>query len=66
MQTFASPAPISAVLEVAAGRIQLHAADRADTVVEVRPADPAKGRDVRCAEQTRVEYARRRPADPHP
>ncbi|MGW2074464.1 DUF4097 family beta strand repeat-containing protein [Streptomyces sp. NPDC001953] len=57
MQTFASPAPISAVLEVAAGRIQFIAADRADTVVEVRPADPAKGRDVRCAEQTRVEYA---------
>ncbi|MFC9080181.1 DUF4097 family beta strand repeat-containing protein [Streptomyces sp. NPDC057062] len=57
MQTFASPAPISAVLEVAAGRIQFIAADRADTVVEVRPADPAKGRDVRSAEQTRVEYA---------
>ena len=32
-------------------------ADRADTVVEVRPSDPAKKADVTHAEQTRVEYA---------
>ncbi|MFC5663047.1 DUF4097 family beta strand repeat-containing protein [Kitasatospora misakiensis] len=56
MQKFATTAPISAVLDIAAGRVQLIAADRADATVEVRPADPAKGRDVRSAEQTTVEY----------
>ncbi|MFC0508922.1 DUF4097 family beta strand repeat-containing protein [Micromonospora costi] len=57
MQTFDTPAPISAVLAVPAGRIQFIAADRADTTVEVRPADPAKSRDTRTAEQTTVSYA---------
>ncbi|MFC1441752.1 DUF4097 family beta strand repeat-containing protein [Streptacidiphilus sp. N1-10] len=57
MQKFDTPAPVSAVLEIPAGRVQFIAADRADTTVEVRPADPAKGRDVKAAEQTTVEYA---------
>ena len=57
MQSFATPAPIAAVLNVPAGRIQFIAAERADTVVEVRPADPGKSRDVRAAEQTTVTYA---------
>ncbi|MFJ4711015.1 DUF4097 family beta strand repeat-containing protein [Streptomyces sp. NPDC088785] len=57
MQTFATPATISAVLDIPAGRIRLIAADRADTVVEVRPADPGRGRDVRAAEQIEVSYA---------
>lgn len=56
MQKFDTPTAISAVLEIPAGRIQVIAADRTDTVVEVRPADAAKGRDVRAAEQTTVEY----------
>jgi DUF4097 and DUF4098 domain-containing protein YvlB len=57
MQQFDTPAPISAVLDIPAGRIQFIAADRADTVVEVLPANPAKGRDVQTAEQTTVAYA---------
>ncbi|MEU5090128.1 DUF4097 family beta strand repeat-containing protein [Streptomyces sp. NPDC021356] len=57
MQKFDTPAPIAAVLDVPAGRIQVIAADRADTTVEVRPADPAKGRDLTTAEQTTVEFA---------
>jgi hypothetical protein len=57
MPNFDTPAPIAAVLDIPAGRIQLIAADRADTVVEVRPADPAKSRDLRTAEQTTVAYA---------
>ncbi|GHH65722.1 DUF4097 family beta strand repeat-containing protein [Promicromonospora soli] len=57
MNTFNTPAPISAVLNIPAGRVQLIAADRADTTVEVRPADPAKARDVKVAEQTTVAYA---------
>lgn len=57
MQKFETPAAISAVLDIAAGRIQVIAADRADTVVEVRPADPAKSRDVKAAEKTAVAFA---------
>ncbi|MFF3113847.1 DUF4097 family beta strand repeat-containing protein [Kitasatospora sp. NPDC057904] len=57
MQTFATPAPVAAVLDVPAGRIRLIAADRAETTVEVRPADAAKGRDVKAAERIEVGYA---------
>ncbi|WP_457033102.1 DUF4097 family beta strand repeat-containing protein [Kitasatospora sp. P5_F3] len=57
MQKFATPAPISAVLDIPAGRIRFIAADRADTTVEILPADASKGRDVKAAEQTTVEYA---------
>ncbi|MER7771351.1 DUF4097 family beta strand repeat-containing protein [Kitasatospora sp. NPDC096140] len=56
MQTFDTPAAITAVLNVPAGRVQLIAADRPDTTVEVRPADPGRNRDVRTAEQTTVTY----------
>ncbi|MGY0004832.1 DUF4097 family beta strand repeat-containing protein [Micromonospora sp. I033] len=56
MQKFETPAPISAVLAIPAGRIQFIAADRADTTVEVLPADPGRSRDVRAAEQTTVTY----------
>ncbi|HTT55059.1 MAG TPA: DUF4097 family beta strand repeat-containing protein [Streptosporangiaceae bacterium] len=57
MQKYDTPTPISAVLDIAAGRIQFIAADRADTTVEIRPANAAKGRDVKAAEQTTVAYA---------
>ncbi|PUB22296.1 putative adhesin [Promicromonospora sp. AC04] len=57
MQKFTTPTPISAVLDIPAGRIQFIAADRADTTVEVLPTNPAKNRDVRTAEQTTVVYA---------
>ncbi|MDA2813564.1 hypothetical protein O4J56_23155 [Nocardiopsis sp. RSe5-2] len=56
MQTFTTPAPITAVLDIPAGRIQVVAADRADTTVEVRPANAAKSRDVKAAEQVAVEF----------
>ncbi|MCG5469814.1 DUF4097 domain-containing protein [Micromonospora sp. LAH09] len=57
MKTFDTPAPISAILDIPAGRIQLIAADRADTTVEVLPTDPARSRDTRAAEQTTIAYA---------
>ena len=57
MQTFATPAPITAILDIPAGRIRFTAADRADTTVEIRPADPSKGRDVKLAEQTTAGYS---------
>ncbi|MEU3509403.1 DUF4097 family beta strand repeat-containing protein [Streptomyces longwoodensis] len=56
MQKFDTTAPITAVLAVPAGRIQVIAADRADTTVEVLPADPARRRDVQGAEQATVAY----------
>ena len=43
MQKFDTPAPISAVLDIPAGRVRFIAADRADTTVEVRPANAAEG-----------------------
>ena len=57
MQKFDTPTPITAVLDIPAGLVQLIAGERADTTVEVRPADAAKGTDVKAAEQTTVEYA---------
>jgi DUF4097 and DUF4098 domain-containing protein YvlB len=56
MQKFDTPAPISAVLDISAGRVRLIAADRADTTVEVLPTNASKGRDVKAAEQTKIEY----------
>ena len=56
MQKFDTPAPVTAVLDIPAGRIRFIAADRADTTVEVLPADASKSRDVKAAEQTEVAY----------
>ena len=56
MPAFTTPEPISAVLDIPAGRIQLVAADRADSAVEVLPADPSKRRDVKAAEDAEVGY----------
>lgn len=57
MQKFDTPATISAVLDIPAGRIQFIGADRADTTVEVLPSDPSKSRDTKTAERTEVTYA---------
>ncbi|MGQ5640758.1 MULTISPECIES: DUF4097 family beta strand repeat-containing protein [unclassified Streptomyces] len=56
MQRFDTPAPISAVLDIPAGLIRLVAAERAETTVEVLPADASKSRDVKAAEQISVAY----------
>jgi DUF4097 and DUF4098 domain-containing protein YvlB len=56
MQKFDTPAAISAVLDIPAGRVRLIAADRADTTVEVLPANTSNSRDVKAAEQTEVAY----------
>ena len=57
MPTFDSPEPISVTVEFGVGDLRIVASDRTDTMVEVRPSDPAKKADVTAAEQTRVEYA---------
>ncbi|MFB7209733.1 DUF4097 family beta strand repeat-containing protein [Streptomyces sp. NPDC056255] len=57
MQNFDTATPISAVLDIPAGRVQFIAADRTDTTVEVLPANASKSRDVKAAEQAEVAYA---------
>ncbi|MCF3118833.1 DUF4097 family beta strand repeat-containing protein [Streptomyces luteocolor] len=57
MQKFATPATVTAALDIPAGHIRLIAADRTDTTVEIRPADAKKSRDVKAAEQIEVTYA---------
>ncbi|MBL1110055.1 DUF4097 family beta strand repeat protein [Streptomyces sp. 5-8] len=56
MQKFDTPAPVSAVLDIPAGHIRFIAADRADTTVEILPADASKSRDVKAAELVEVVY----------
>ena len=56
MPSFDTPEPISVIAHVGAGSLRFTAADRLDTVVEVRPRDPKRDKDVRAAEQTEVTY----------
>jgi DUF4097 and DUF4098 domain-containing protein YvlB len=56
MHKFDTSAPVTAVVEIPAGRIQLIAADRADSTVEVRPATPGRSRDAKAAEEIEVSY----------
>jgi hypothetical protein len=57
MQNYDTPSPVTAVIDIPAGRVQLIAAARNDTTVEVRPANPASSRDAKMAEQVTAEYA---------
>ncbi len=58
MYTYGTPEPISVAvnLGMVAGNVRVAASDRADTTVEVVPADPGSKNDVKVAEQTKVEY----------
>ncbi|MEU4830168.1 DUF4097 family beta strand repeat-containing protein [Streptosporangium sp. NPDC023615] len=60
MPTFDTPEPIHAVIELATADVRIHASDRADTVVEIRPKDGSDDADARGAEQIRVECSRGR------
>jgi DUF4097 and DUF4098 domain-containing protein YvlB len=57
MPVFATPAPISATIDLYSAVVQIVATDRADTVVEVRPSNESDDSDVKAAQQTRVEYS---------
>lgn len=57
MNTFATPTPVLVVLDIPAGRVRLVAGERAESTVEVLPAEGSKKRDVKAAEQTSVEFA---------
>ena len=58
MPTFSTPDPIAASIDVAVGGVHVVASpDPGETVVTVRPSDPAKPDDVAAAEATRVDFA---------
>jgi hypothetical protein len=57
MTAFDTPGPIAVELALGVGDIRITASNRADTIVDVRPGNPADEGDVAAAEQTRVEYA---------
>jgi Putative adhesin len=57
MPTFDTPRPISVTMELGVAHLEIVASDRADTVVEVEPSDPAKSGDLSAAAKTTVEYA---------
>jgi hypothetical protein len=57
MPKFDTPEPITATIDVAGGYVRIHASDRADTVVEVRPSDETEDADVQAAQQTQVQLA---------
>ncbi|MGW7680119.1 DUF4097 family beta strand repeat-containing protein [Kribbella sp. NPDC054772] len=56
MSTFSTPAPISASIDIIFGNITIRASERTDTVVSVRPTDPAWELDVKAAEQVVVDF----------
>lgn len=54
MPTFPSPTPARVVVDLPVGTLHVVAGERDDVVVTVLPADPAKPRDVRTAEEVQV------------
>ncbi|MEW2353239.1 DUF4097 family beta strand repeat-containing protein [Spirillospora sp. NPDC029432] len=57
MPVFDTPEPITAEIQTYLGQVRVHASARADTVVEVRPADPSTPASVQAAERTIVEFS---------
>lgn len=66
MPTFATPAPITASVDIVLGDITFAAGERADTVVEVQPIDPTRPLDIQAADQVIIEYAHGRLQVKHP
>jgi hypothetical protein len=56
MPTFDTSEPISATVDLAVAQIHLTAGVSPRTVVDVRPSDPLKEKDVRAAEATTVGF----------
>lgn len=57
MPAFATPGPITAIVEAAGAVVRVAASNRPDTVVLVEPCDAANGTDVKVAEKTKVGFA---------
>lgn len=55
MTTFQTPDPIVVDVDLVWGNLRVVASDRADTVVEVRPANPDKAADVKAVAETQVD-----------
>jgi DUF4097 and DUF4098 domain-containing protein YvlB len=55
MPEFDTPEPITVEIDLVVGDVRLTAGERENTIIEVRPSDPAENNDVRAAERTRVE-----------
>ncbi|MGI5502383.1 DUF4097 family beta strand repeat-containing protein [Lentzea sp. CA-135723] len=56
MPSYDTPEPISVLLDVYAGHVQIVATDRATTTVDVRPSDAHDSSDVDAARKTTVDY----------
>ncbi|WP_338897491.1 DUF4097 family beta strand repeat-containing protein [Streptomyces sp. TG1A-60] len=57
MPSYDTPKPITAVVYCSIGTTRIIASDRTDTVVEVAPANPSAGADVKAADQTKVTFS---------
>ncbi|HUQ59936.1 DUF4097 family beta strand repeat-containing protein [Lentzea sp.] len=57
MPSYDTPEPISVLLDVYAGHVQVVASDRTTTAVDVRPSDSSDSSDVEAARKTTVDYA---------
>nr|WP_042195418.1 DUF4097 family beta strand repeat-containing protein [Kibdelosporangium sp. MJ126-NF4]CEL21993.1 hypothetical protein [Kibdelosporangium sp. MJ126-NF4]CTQ92773.1 hypothetical protein [Kibdelosporangium sp. MJ126-NF4] len=57
MTVFRTPEPIAVTLEMSVGEARVHASDRTDTVVDVRPQQESSSNDRKAVEKTVVEYS---------
>lgn len=55
MRVFATPEPITAVIDVSVADVRIVAGKSAETTVEIEPADPAENEDIKAVAKTRVE-----------
>ena len=57
MDTYATPTPVEATIDIEAGTVRVVGSDRDTTTVDVRPTDPARAADVEAAAATTVRCA---------
>ena len=57
MPSYDTPEPISVLLDVYAGHVQVVASDRTTTAVDVQPSDAHDSSDVEAARKVTVDYA---------
>jgi hypothetical protein len=53
---FETPDPIFVAIDLGVGTVRISATERSDTLVDVRPSNPAKEGDVTAAQETRVDF----------
>src|SRR5262249_48608685 len=56
MQTYDTPEPTSVFTELGVADVQITATDRRDTIVDVRPTNPASTADAAAAEQVTADF----------